>query len=530
VPDARYRAVLIGNWYFPEDPANLPELRGPINDVTRLAEALTGATGMFPREQTTVLSERSSQELLEALERFFSEARRDDVLLVYYSGHGLTNDRGDALLMCARNSRTDRKVATMVSSDHVNAMIAECAAGSIVLILDCCHSGAFRAGEIGRPLAGRGRFVITSCRSKQLAPDADSITGMSRFTGHLVAGLSGGASIESTDEHITVTDVYRYVHAAMVTAGQAIPQLIVGGDGDVALVRNIRPRPASEPIPATGTGTLTVSTNLIDIGEVDDGETLATEYVSVRAASGVAGEWTVETKSNWLRVTGHGTYFDVDLHPLPGRNTATILVHDDKTGEVQVVRVTVTVRAATRPEPVLAPAMKEAEPAPPTPESAGPVETVGPASAQVTNVLTDLRPQGPVLARLAAMLADLRENWHSTSTRIYLGQGVPPKKDHEARSSQKVPPNEKTFALIDITLFGGAKDGWIFTDTAVYFKEISYRSTRIPYARLHEFPAVYTKRITGHCVDLAGSHATVGGEEETRRLVAILNEIGALAQ
>lgn len=36
----RYRALLIGNSHYPDDPGNLPDLKGPINDVSALGRAL----------------------------------------------------------------------------------------------------------------------------------------------------------------------------------------------------------------------------------------------------------------------------------------------------------------------------------------------------------------------------------------------------------------------------------------------------------------------------------------------------------
>jgi len=103
----RYRALLVGNWHFPGDPTNLPNLNGPIQDVASLATALTDSkTGLFHDSDVEVVTERTATEIAVAAEHFFSVAGRNELLFLYYSGHGLTNDRGDELLLCGRDSRT----------------------------------------------------------------------------------------------------------------------------------------------------------------------------------------------------------------------------------------------------------------------------------------------------------------------------------------------------------------------------------------------------------------------------------------
>ena len=194
----------------------------------------------------TTLTERASHEILSELETFFGDATREDVLLLYFSGHGITADNG-SLLLCGRNARTDRKLATTVSSETVNQMIRGCPAAAVVIVLDCCHAGAFKSGDLAGELAGRGRFVLTASRSRDRAPDAEHATGLSRFTGHLLRGIRGEAAIPGAD-HVTLSDLYRYVHRRMAEDGPTIPQRRFDGDGEVAIARTlVAPPPPSSP-------------------------------------------------------------------------------------------------------------------------------------------------------------------------------------------------------------------------------------------------------------------------------------------
>jgi hypothetical protein len=152
-----YKALLISNSEFPEDPHNLFPLQGPVNDSPLLRDALTDRDlGVFDLADVRLLPERSKRDILTAVEGFFSAAERDDQLLLYYSGHGFPDINGN-LYLCARDTTTSSLVATGVSDGEVNAIINLSAARAVIVILDCCYSGAFK-GVVptglkgGRPL------------------------------------------------------------------------------------------------------------------------------------------------------------------------------------------------------------------------------------------------------------------------------------------------------------------------------------------------------------------------------------------
>ena len=135
-----YRALLIGNSTFGAD-ASLNPLNAPTKDVARLHRALVDtATGLFDDEHVRLVTERTADELLDELDIFFNSAHRDDLLLLYYSGHGLLDERNQ-LFLCGRNTRSDRLLRTAVSNVRINEFIAQSVARCTVIILDCCGSG-----------------------------------------------------------------------------------------------------------------------------------------------------------------------------------------------------------------------------------------------------------------------------------------------------------------------------------------------------------------------------------------------------
>ena len=256
--DSRYRALLIGNSTYPADEHNLQALKGPVKDIAALNRALIDpGTGLFADVDVTLLPEASSARAIRVLGRFFGTASRDDVLLVYFSGHGKLDQNG-RLHLCMQDTESTDLLSTAVSSARINEFADASRARNVVIVLDCCHAGAFRGADLGQAVAGPGRYVLTSCRGTQLANDATIENGTSYFTQHLVDGLLGAAADHDSDGYVNFSDLYAYVDRQLREAGKQIPQRRVSGDGDVRLAKRLRPAPGvtapaqPPPVPAGG--------------------------------------------------------------------------------------------------------------------------------------------------------------------------------------------------------------------------------------------------------------------------------------
>jgi len=242
----RYRALLIGNSTYPADEHNLQPLRGPIKDIVAVSRALIDTdTGLFADADVTLLPETTSTRAIRALGKFFAGAGRDDVLLMYFSGHGKLDQTG-RLHLCMQDTETSDLLSTAVSNVRINEFADASRARNIVLILDCCYAGAFRGSDLGEAVAGPGRYVLSSCRGTQLANDATVDNGTSFFTQHLVDGLLT-ATDSDEDGYVSFSDIYAYVDRRLREAGKQIPARRVDGDGDLRLAR----RPGRTAVPAT---------------------------------------------------------------------------------------------------------------------------------------------------------------------------------------------------------------------------------------------------------------------------------------
>jgi type 1 fimbria pilin len=285
----KYRALLIGNSTYPADEHNLQILKGPVKDIAALNRALIDSdTGLFDDIDVTLLPEATSSRTLRTLSRFFGSADRDDVLLVYFSGHGKLDQNG-RLHLCMQDTETTDLLSTAVSSTRINEFAEASRARNVVIVLDCCHAGAFRGGDFGDAVAGPGRYVLTSCRGTQLANDATVENGTSYFTQHLVDGLLGEAADRDQDGFVDFSDLYSYVDRRLREENKQIPQRRVDGDGDLRLAR--RP-PRAQAVPAASETTESAA------AVATAGGTQPRSTVPMAAAAGTAPP---STGSRWTR-------------------------------------------------------------------------------------------------------------------------------------------------------------------------------------------------------------------------------------
>lgn len=354
-PDERvYRALLIGNSSYDEDPHNLPPLNGPVNDLPLLHGALTHERyGLFRPENVRILPERTKKEIATAMEEFFRSATRDDLLFLYYSGHGRQDDFGN-LYLAARDTRSDLLVSTGISDAEINGMMRSSNAQAFVIVLDCCHAGAFKGTGIPGNLRGIGRFLLTSSRRGQLSVDTKEEWGASAFTRHFVGGLLLGTLDANADGYVSLNELYDYTLTRLREETKQIPQRHFDKTvGDVAIARAPAMTPTVEIGPAgpaeAERPVLAVSETQIEIANVQPGEILRAEVIDVFNEGGGALDWTVETDDNWISLEQHEGYFTMTFRPGPGINRGRVRVRDRGRGGSKTVRALVQVNREPTP-------------------------------------------------------------------------------------------------------------------------------------------------------------------------------------
>lgn len=158
------------------------------------------------------------------------------------------------LYYTATNTRRQRLAATAIAAAWLNERLEDCRARRQILILDCCHSGAFARGAKGDSgLAlkqrfephGRGRVVLTASRSTEYSFEGGQASGEgvpSVFTHAIVNGLRTGDADRDNDGLITVTDLYQYVYENVRAAEpRQTPELwTYGAEGSLLIAHSIR--------------------------------------------------------------------------------------------------------------------------------------------------------------------------------------------------------------------------------------------------------------------------------------------------
>ncbi len=220
--ERRY-AILIASSLFPDEP-KLENLRFPENDVDGLDELLSSEDyGNFT--ETFVLKNTPHHEIMLQINLLLRKVGRNDLVLLYYSGHGKLNPNGK-LYLSATNTIIGALEATSISLESVKNYIEISSSNRIVIILDCCYSGA--VGEVfGRGGAddqlqfmskGRGTFIMTASTGIQAAVEKES-DQYGIFTKHIIQGIKSGKADYDKDGLITVEDIYAYVHEHICNDG-----------------------------------------------------------------------------------------------------------------------------------------------------------------------------------------------------------------------------------------------------------------------------------------------------------------------
>jgi streptogramin lyase len=239
----------------------LRRLRAPAQDARALAEVLGDpAIGNFAVQR---IVDQPAHLLRRAIERFLADRHLDDLLLLHLSCHGIKDDAG-RLHFAATDTERRWLSSSAVSAADLNELMERCRARSIVLLLDCCYSGAFLAGckgdtgvHVGERLAGRGRAILTATNAIEYAWEGEDLTGQGQpsvFTAAVVEGLSTGDADRDGDGLVSIDDLYGYTYERVRRAGRAQTPLMwaLGIEHRLHLARtpprHRAPRPAPRPV------------------------------------------------------------------------------------------------------------------------------------------------------------------------------------------------------------------------------------------------------------------------------------------
>ena len=165
-------------------------------------------------------AEASRANILKAFARLSETARPEDVVIVYFAGHG--DSRLDQWYFIPHEitqpERDEQLTAGGVSSAAISEALVKIRSQKVLLLLDACRSGgavvSFRGYEDRKSLAqlarSAGVHIIAASGASQLAAEIDELRhGL--FTYVLLAGLKGEAVVGAANRSVTVRGLLAYI-------------------------------------------------------------------------------------------------------------------------------------------------------------------------------------------------------------------------------------------------------------------------------------------------------------------------------
>jgi hypothetical protein len=240
-------ALLIGVSQYGAGFNQLPAAAKDVEEMQRVLQH----QDMGDFKEVKSLTDPDPQEMGTAIENLFGGGSRDDLLLLFFSGHGIKDESGN-LYLATRTTRKNERGglirSTAISARFIQEIMSDSRARRQVVILDCCFSGAFGEGllakddssiDIRRQLGGEGRAVLTSSTSTQYSfeqQDAD----LSIYTRYLVEGIETGAADLDEDEVISVDELHEYASIKVQKAAPAMkPEIYTVKEGYKIIIAKV---------------------------------------------------------------------------------------------------------------------------------------------------------------------------------------------------------------------------------------------------------------------------------------------------
>ncbi len=194
----------------------MPSLKFTDDDAYRMyAFFKSPEGGALPDDQISILIDEDAnrEKILSTMNRVFTQAGRDDLVILYFSGHGL---KGSFL-----PSDFDG-YGNKILHEEINQIFESSPARHKLCIADACHSGGLLAsrGAISGTLetyynrlaqSQGGTALIMSSKSEETSLESNGLR-QGVFSHFLLRGLKGEADSDG-DMIIEITELFKYINA-----------------------------------------------------------------------------------------------------------------------------------------------------------------------------------------------------------------------------------------------------------------------------------------------------------------------------
>jgi hypothetical protein len=185
------------------------------NDAEKIGEFLSSPQAGF---DASVLIDPNVAQIQHSVFEVAQKCQVDDQLIVYFSGHG-RRAKNRRLYLYAANTDVDKLIITGLAFDHLLEILRDSHLRSVLIILDCCYSGAAESSvliksaddfldEAIRESFTEGWLILTSTTSVDVTHVNKELT-LSPFT---LEFLTACRSLSSSGAGwITIAQVYEEI-------------------------------------------------------------------------------------------------------------------------------------------------------------------------------------------------------------------------------------------------------------------------------------------------------------------------------
>ena len=194
---------------------HIRSLRFPDDDAYRVYAFLKSPEGgALPEAQLAVLIDEAAARanILDEMQRLFRQAEADDVILLFFSGHGV----GNALVPFDFDGS-----ANLLDHKDIMAILQQSRARHKLVIADACFAGSFdrdlrsldqTVGNLYNAFASAagGLALLLSSKAEETSIEREGLR-QGVFSYYFIEGLKGAADANH-DKIITVTEAFEYIN------------------------------------------------------------------------------------------------------------------------------------------------------------------------------------------------------------------------------------------------------------------------------------------------------------------------------
>ena len=238
-------AVVVGVGRY----TSMPSLKFTDDDAYRFYSFLGSVEGgAVPQSQMTILIDEDAtrDNILKKMREYFLKADANDVVILYFSGHGLNG----CFLPVDYDGYNNK-----LRHDEVKQVFKQSKAKHKLCIADACHSGSLNDGA--GSMASKGPAPVTLQRYYQAFEDADGGVALLMsskaeelsledhglrqgvFTYYVLQGMKGVAD-SNNDYLVSIKELYNYVYAKVREYTTNVQTPVLTGDYDDAMPVAVR--------------------------------------------------------------------------------------------------------------------------------------------------------------------------------------------------------------------------------------------------------------------------------------------------